>query len=252
MRTLSSAKNPLLKDVRKAVARGSLTESGLCVAEGWHLLDEAVRSRMRIGEVLVAEAARSAAESRGLDCTFLPDALFREVMSTEMSQGVISLVQPPHWEFQQLLGPAPALVMILDAIQDPGNAGTILRAAEAFGCTGVCFAKGSVNPYNPKALRASAGSVFRVPLVTGYTPGEILAELGAITIYAATAGADRMVQDVPLGEPCAIVLGNEGSGVGPEFRAAATPVSIPTRSVESLNVAMAASILVYEARRQRT
>ncbi len=99
----------------------------------------------------------------------LPDALFQTISGTETAQGVMSLVEPPVWSLEQLFDGArgPALVLILDGLQDPGNAGAILRAAEAFGATGAIFLKGTVSPYNPKTLRASAGSLFRVPFLHG-------------------------------------------------------------------------------------
>src|SRR5712692_4882648 len=161
-------KNPLLKQVRRAVARGSLAEGGYAVAEGFHLLEEALASDCEIGAVIVSESVKSAvaAHVRGLKRTrvvAVRDAVFAELATTEASQGVIALVRPPSWTLDQLMR-GRSLVVVLDGVQDPGNAGAILRAAEAFGATGAAFLKGSVNPYNPKSLRASAGSVFRLPV----------------------------------------------------------------------------------------
>src|SRR5438552_3042570 len=160
MPTLTSPRNPLLKEVRKAVARGTTTDDGFCVAESFHLLEEALRSDCEISGVFAAESVRSAVEShvRGLkkiQVTVLPDDLFRGISATETSQGVIALVRPPHWTVEQLFR-GQSLAVILDGVQDPGNAGAILRSAEAFGATGVAFLKGTVSPYNPKCLRASA------------------------------------------------------------------------------------------------
>ena len=158
-------------------------------------------------------------------------------------------MQPPSWRFPELLK-NPALVVVLDSIQDPGNAGAILRAAEAFGATGAVFLKGSVNPYNPKALRASAGSVFRLPLVAGVTHEELF-ELASMPLFAATPRAATVLADADLAQPCALVIGSEGRGVSPALAAKATGVRIPTEHVESLNASVAAGILMYEARRQR-
>jgi TrmH family RNA methyltransferase len=135
------------------------------------------------------------------------------------------------------------LVAVLDGIQDPGNAGAILRTAEAFGATGAVFLKGTVSPSNPKCLRASAGSAFRLPIVTEIPDG--------LALFAADPRANGSVADVPLTSPCAIIIGGEGSGVRPELAARSTGVKIPTVGVESLNAAVAAGILFYEARRQR-
>src|SRR5271168_1429495 len=179
MPTLLSARNTLLKDVRKAIARGTLTEDGLAVAESFHLLEEALRSDCEIPAVFAAESVRAAVEShvRGLKKTrihVLPDDIFRGLSATEASQGVMALVRPPQWSVDQLFR-GHSLTVVLDGLQDPGNAGAILRAAEAFGATGVAFLKGTVSPYNPKCLRASAGSAFRVPLVPAMDPHLVLA-----------------------------------------------------------------------------
>ncbi len=100
----------------------------------------------------------------------LPDALLQSISGTETSQGVMALVKPPEWKLEQLFRGRP-LVVVLDGLQDPGNAGAIVRAAEAFGATGALFLKGAASPYNPKTLRASAGSLFRVPFLAGVDAG---------------------------------------------------------------------------------
>src|ERR1700736_2988772 len=181
MHTLTSARNPVLKEVRKAVLRGTLTETGLCVAESFHLLEEALRSDCEIDSVFATDSVRSAVEShvRGLKhirVMVLSEDLFQSISATEHSQGVIALVRPPQWNLDQLFR-GHALVMALDRVQDPGNAGAIVRAAEAFGATGVAFLKGSVDPFNPKTIRASAGSVFRIPLASSLDGRLLLAGL---------------------------------------------------------------------------
>jgi TrmH family RNA methyltransferase len=245
--TITSAANPLVKDVRRAIARGGLTHDGLCIAETFHLLEEALRSRRDVPVVLASEsAAKQLGRLRVPKLLVLPDALFNSISATESAQGVIALVRPPEWTLDDVFT-TPALVVVLDALQDPGNAGTIVRTAEAFGATGAIFLKGSVSPHNPKTLRASAGSLFRLPYVSATT----LARPG-VQLYAAVANAPRTLHDVDLAAPCALIVGNEAHGVSPELRAAATEISIPTTGVESLNAAVAAAVLLYEARRQRT
>jgi TrmH family RNA methyltransferase len=265
--TITSAANPLLKDVRRAMARGSLTEQGWCVAETFHLLEEALQSDCEVKVVLAAESVRGAVESRvgrraGVKVVVVPDAVMHKISATETSQGVVTLVRPPEWTFDQLLR-GRALVVALDGMQDPGNAGAIMRAAEAFGSSGVIFLKGSVSPYNPKTLRASAGSLFRVPFIHGMDAAAMLAafeQSGSrqekTRLYAAVPArqgkAARAPAEVDFTASCALIIGNEARGVGPELRAAAAAISIPTAGVESLNAAMAAGILLYEARRQRS
>ena len=260
--TITSAANPLLQDVRRAIARGGLTARGWCVAETFHLLEEALGSECEVKVVLAAGSVRSAAEAlvghrAGVKFVVVPDALMQKVSATETSQGVVTLVRPPEWTIGQLLV-GRALVVALDAIQDPGNAGAILRAAEAFGATGAIFLKGSVSTYNPKTLRASAGSLFRVPFLHGLDTAAVLASLqqNHLCLYAAVPAregkAARLPAEADFTASCALIIGNEARGVCPVLRAAALDVSIPTAGVESLNAAVAAGILLYEARRQRT
>jgi len=259
--TITSAANPLVKDVRRAIGRGGLTEAGLCVAETFHLLEEALRSDCEVKTVLVAESVRSAAEMHvrrlpGVKVAVLPDGLFGSISGTETSQGVMALVNPPSWKLEQLFRGSP-LVVVLDGLQDPGNAGTIARAAEAFGASGLMFLKGSVSPYNPKTLRASAGSLFRVPFLHGVDPDLARAALAQnkVELFAGVpANSKKPVRPltfVDLTGRCGLIIGNEAHGVSSLLRAAALDVSIPTVGVESLNAAVAAGILLYEARRQR-
>ena len=260
--TIGSAANPLLKDVRRAIAHAGLTSQGWCVAETPHLLEEALRSRCQVKQALAAESARDRLPRlAGSKLAILPDELLQRVSGTEASQGVIALVEPPEWKLPELFQ-APALVVVLDGLQDPGNAGAIVRAAEAFGATGAIFLKGTASPFNPKTLRASAGSLFRVPFVYGMEPTTARAALeqNRVTLYAAVPSRPGVpvnaVADADLTAPCAFVVGNEGRGVSGQWsgvaRSVCVPVSIPTMAVESLNAAMAAGILLYEARRQRS
>ncbi len=258
---IASAANPLLKDVRRAIVRGGLTAEGYCVSETFHLLEEALRSDCEVKAVLAAEGVRSAVEAHirrlaGIRVAVLPDEIFQRLSGTEASQGVIALVKPPVWSLEQLFRGRP-LVVVLDGLQDPGNAGSIVRAAEAFGATGVLFLKGTASPHNPKTLRASAGSLFRVPYLAGVdaTLARAAFRQNRAELYAGvSAGAEppaRSIADVDLGGRCGLIVGNEARGVSRELRAAAQDISIPTVGVESLNAAMAAAILLYEARRQR-
>ncbi len=242
--TLLSDKNPLIKEIRKAAP---LTSDGFALAEGPHLLEEALRSEADIGPIIATVSATLPRSAKRV--VRVADATFASLATTDSPQGILSLVRPRSWTFEQLLH-GRALVVILDGIQDPGNAGAILRASEAFGATGVVFLKGCVNPHNPKCMRASAGSIFRIPYVAGLAPEELL-EVCRLPIHAADAKAVTVLSDARLAKPCAIIIGSEGKGVSPDLAARATGLRIPTVKVESLNAAVAAGILLYEARRQR-
>ena len=253
---VTSLRNPLVKDIRRAVAAGGLTPDGFCVADGLHLIDEAVRSNCEVKAIVLAESVRSVLDRRferiGTQQIRVPDDLFAEISSTETPQGVLALVRPPVWELGHVFRAKP-FVLVLDGVQEPGNAGAIVRTAEAFGVTGLLFLKGTVSPHNPKALRASAGSLFRVPVVAGVEEELAIAAISQrkMELFAAMPGAEATLLDADLCRPCAFVIGSEGRGVGMRMQSAAISLRIPTVKVESLNAAVAASILVYEAWRQR-
>src|SRR5580700_1931714 len=231
---ISSAVNPLLKDVRRAIGRGGLTQEGYLVAETFHLLEEALRSDCVVKVVLCSESVQSAVESHvkrltGLRVAVVADQLFPYISGTEASQGVIALVKPPIWNLPQLFR-GRSLVVVLDGLQDPGNAGTIARAAEAFGATGIMFLKGTVSPFNPKALRAAAGSLFRVPFAYGLDSPLARAALqqNKLDIFAGVPASSRSptkpLGDVDFSRRCAIVVGNEARGVSAELRSTAIDI----------------------------
>ncbi|HYM11994.1 MAG TPA: RNA methyltransferase [Bryobacterales bacterium] len=260
--TISSAANPLVKSVRRAIARGSLTEDGLCVAETFHLLEEALRSECAVKVVLAARSVQSAVEAHvrrlaGIRMAVLSDALFQTISGTESTQGVITLIAPPSWTLEQLFR-GRALTIVLDGVQDPGNAGAIVRAAEAFGATGVLFLKGAASPFNPKALRASAGSLFRVPFVHSVDAelAQAAFHQNKLDVYAAVpftaANHVKSLVDVDFTRKSAVIIGSEGRGVSQTLHADAFSLAIPTVGVESLNAAVAAAVILYEARRQRS
>jgi len=243
--------------------KGTLTEEGDCVVESFHLLTEALRSRVRITAILAVENLRPALDYQlqgkpDLRVALLPERVFESVSGTHTSQGVIVLVTPRKWRIEQLFTERAlterTLVLVLDGVQDPGNAGTMVRAAEAFGASGVLFVKGSASPFHPKTLRAAAGSLFRVPYVASVEPAIARAALEQNRLQVYAAFPDAEAQPVGAADfriPCAFVIGNEGGGVGPEFRSASVAVTIPTKHVESLNASIAGAILLYEAYRQR-
>ncbi len=232
------AHHPLIKSVRKAVQRGGRTADGLAVAEGPHLLREAMQSGAQIQAVISVEPL-------DMPHHIVDSATMASLSSVESTRGVIALVDIPESPLDRMLAGNP-LIVLLDGIQDPGNAGTILRSAEAFGATGVVFLKGSVNPCNPKVLRASAGSIFRIPFATMDWH-----KFENLTVYAAMPTGGIAPHHAELNKPCAFVAGNEGSGVSSAILQTARSITIPTERVESLNAALATSILLYEAHRQR-
>lgn len=254
---ISSAANPLVKQIRRALTRGGLTEQGLMVAESVHLLREAFQSKLEIPTVLVAASVSSDIRPflnklQSAKTAIVEDALFEKIVSTKSSQGVVTLVRPPLWSEDELFCGRP-LVIIFDGVQDPGNAGTITRSVEAFGGTGIVFMTGAVNPFNSKLLRASAGSIFRVPFVYGIDRSslQVMLEGRELQMLASDPRAKTQIADYDLSQPTALLIGSEGRGVSSELKSRASGVRILTTGVESLNVATAASILLHEAARAR-
>ena len=265
LRIVQSKQNPRLKQLKRALAKPLRdAETGgrlLAGIEGPNLLEEALRAGSRIECVFVAEGSERLLDGLGLptevDTLVVPASLLDAALVTETPQAVAALVEAPDWTWAHVLNPkrkSGALIVVLAALQDPGNLGTILRSAEAFGADGVISLPGTVSAWNPKAVRASAGSVFRLPVVVA-NEDECFLHLreAGVTVWTTTVHAAEPADLVNLAGPVALVIGNEGSGVPPELAARADgAVTIPCPGpTESLNAAVAASVLLYEAARQR-
>ena len=265
LRIVQSKQNARLKQLRKALANPSReSRSGaphLAGIEGPNLLEEALRAGLAVDCVFVAQGAERLLDSFALppqaEIVLLPSELLDSALTTESPQPIAALVEPPEWTWDNLLGGlqnSTPLVLVLAGIQDPGNLGTILRSAEAFGAAGILTLPGTVSAWNPKAVRASAGSVFRLPVLAASAINAIarLREAG-LRIFATTVGAAEPADLIDLTAPVAILIGNEGNGVPRPISAMADgAITIPCPGpVESLNAAIAASILLYEASRQR-
>jgi TrmH family RNA methyltransferase len=261
IRIVQSKQNIRLKELRRALAHPGTLASGLAGIEGPNLLEEARRAGLRVACVFVAQGAEHLLEELALppqtDVLLVPRELLDSALSTEAPQPVAALVEPPNWNWAGIF-PSPAkaapLVLVLAGLQDPGNLGTILRSAEAFGATGVLSLPGTVSAWNPKAVRASAGSVFRLPLLS-VNVADCFAHLrnANIKIWTTAVNGAQPANQIDLASPVALLIGNEGNGVPAALAAQADEaVTIPCPGpVESLNAAAAASILLYEASRQR-
>jgi len=272
LRPITSAQNALVKELRQAFSQGQAI-NGLCAVEGIRLIEEAIRSRLKIQTLFIRESAKPKAQrvldqlSKHADALLLPDRVFDNAVLTEHPQGLAALVQVSEYSLQSLFAGQSTLLVVAAAIQDPGNFGTLVRSAEAFGASGVIGIAGTVNHWNPKTVRASAGSVFRLPVLKTSAP-ELLAELRSRQIRAlalvaphndGNSGDGRSrrsplrLRDADLASPCALFIGNEGAGIPRELFAQMDQfVAIPQARVESLNAGVAASIALYEAQSQRS
>ena len=261
MRRVEGRHNALLKELRKAFAKGELTSSGECAVEGFRIVEEAVRSGLRLRAVFFSESATPRAGKllpqigSHVETLLLPDKLFASAVPSQSPQGVAALAQVREYTVEDILeNSSNGILAVVAGVQDPGNLGTILRSAEAFGAKAVLLGEGTVSLYNSKVVRASAGSTFRVPAASV----EIAALMGRLRERGVRTIGASSHKGIPLPEAdltgaVAIFVGNEGAGIHKRLLGEMDElVTIPhSPRVESLNAGVAASIVFYEAARQR-
>ncbi|HZR28786.1 MAG TPA: RNA methyltransferase [Terriglobales bacterium] len=257
--SVTSRQNPLIKQLRRAFSHGEATSNGHVAVEGVHLIEEAIRSGLRLHAIFFSESAGQRAErllpqvGKNVETLLLPDQVFASAVATEHPQGVAALVVPKKFELKEVAAPGGLLIVAM-GIQDPGNLGTLLRSAEAFGASGLILTEGTVSAFNSKVIRASAGSLFRLPCVSA-SFAEALPVLrgNAIRIVATSSHKGTPLPQTDLKGGVALLIGNEGAGVPKEALAQADErIVIPhSANVESLNAGVAAAIILYEAARQR-
>lgn len=255
---ISSRTNPRVKQLRAALAGNSRLAAGLIGIEGPNLVAEALRSGIALHTVFAAEGTAPPANlPPNCELIYLTRETFASASATEAPQGLAALLEPP----QHVMPDSPTpLLLIAGGLQDPGNLGTMIRSAEAFAADAILITPGTVSPWNPKTLRASAGSMFRIPVLQVTHLQLIALKSRGIRMLAAVTGdsAPHYSGSVPITQldltaPSAFLIGNEGAGLSADLVALAqTRITIPTPGpVESLNAAVAASLLLYEAARQR-
>ena len=260
LRRVSSRQNTRVKELRRLFHEARPNEKGEVAIESVHLVEEAIRSGLRLETVFFSESARERTHklipqlSSHAELLLLPDEVFASAVPSETPQGVASLVRLKSFELENAFSPQPAMVIVSVGLQDPGNLGTIARSAEAFGATGILLGEGSVSQWNWKALRASAGSMFRLPAVK-VELATALSDLKkrGVRVLATSSHKGTLISQAGLSRPLALLVGNEGSGLPKDVMVQADEViAIPqSPRVESLNAGIAASIILYEAARQR-
>ena|SRR6202158_1748926 len=261
LRPVAGRHNPRLKELRLAFRRAELTDQGECAIEGVKLLEEALRSGLHLGSVFFSESARPLVEkllpqiNARTETLVLPNALFNSIVPSDAPQGVAALLKLRAFSSVHLLDRASAGPLVVAAgLQDPGNLGTILRSAEAFGAAGIFLTEGTVSPYNSKVLRGSAGSIFRLPFLQ-ISSAELVPLLRAhgVRLLATSSHQGTPLPQISWTLPLAIFIGNEGAGLSRELtRQMDETLAIPQAApVESLNAGVAASIVLYEAARSQ-
>jgi len=256
---ISSARNPVVQRFRDA-AVGKV--EGVVLAEGVRLVGEVLAAGCEIVEAAVSPRltddslrSRLEAATHGVyDCS---DSVLGRLSQLETPQGVAVLVKKPEWSDEDLLrGDLAPLVVVVAGARDPGNLGSVVRTAEAAGASGLLTMRGGADPFRDKAVRGSMGSVFRLPIRHGSDETEVLefTRRHRLRVVVADGGGDVSHTQVDLRKPMALIVGAEAAGVPAALlRMAEARVRIPLRGpVESLNVAVAAGVLLFEAQRQRS
>lgn len=261
---ITSTRNPLVKRLRALHHRKNRDLSGRFLVEGIRTVETALRAGAPVEEIVyvpnLLEGARgehlfALARARGIPLTTVSERVLDAIADTKTPSGVVAVARIERPDFRHLVDSAPTLV-VADRIQDPGNLGTIIRIADAAGIAGVLVTPGSVDPYNPKTVRASAGSLFHLPVVDLGEEEEVealaLLQRRGVKVLVADARGERVYTEVDYSPPVALVLGNEASGVSEVWRAhSLLTLRIPIfGKAESLNVASAAAILLYELARK--
>ena len=262
IRQIGSPTNSLLKVYRRALAKGTTREGWLAV-EGPFLVEEALGAApaVQTHSVLIAESGwakfarlmeRLPAEAEAVQ---VPDRLFEQVAQTQNPQGIAGFVELPPYNLDAILEGQNLLLLVACGVQDPGNLGTLMRSAAAFGASALFTLHETVSPFNPKVVRSSAGAIFRLPVLAGLAADELLNRLRAaqVRIIAADRHSPSPLYQADLRGSLAILVGREASGLPSEIvREASLLSSIPIRpGMDSVNVATAGSVFLYEAARQR-
>jgi RNA methyltransferase, TrmH family len=265
VRELTSSSNALLKVFRRALADG-VTREGWVAVEGPRSVEEGLKacgrgSSVAIHSVLVSRSGAERFKStlaqlpREVEIAQVADRLFQNAAQTQTPQGIAALVELPQPDLQSILACRNSLLLVACGLQDPGNLGAIMRSAEAFGAMALITLHATVSPFNPKTMRSCAGSVFRLPVLTGQDPAALFERLRAagVTIVATDRHSSSELAQADLRGSLALLVGNEASGLAAEIAAQATlRLSIPIRpGTDSVNVAAAAAIFLYEVARQR-
>ena len=260
LRRVQSRQNARVKELRRAFSEAAANAQGEVAIEGMHLVEEAIRAGLRLGTVFFSESARERIHklmpqlSLHTETLLLSDEIFASAVPSDTPQGVAALVKVKPFKLDEAFLPAPALVIISAGLQDPGNLGTIARSADAFGATGMLLGERTVSPWNWKAVRASAGSLFRVPSLKVELASALQdAKTRGLRILATSSHKGTPIAQADLRAPVALIVGNEGAGLAKDILAHADEVIVIPQSarVESLNAGIAASIILYEAVRQR-
>lgn len=257
----SNSNNKIKQLVNWQKKRKQRDADGVFLVEGLRMFVEAPETQVQavyVSESFYAKQNQKLnLEKWGRKLEIVSDSVFAHISDTKTPQGVLVVLEQREYDLGEIINPLGKIpfLMVLDNLQDPGNLGTILRAGEAAGVTGVIMSKDTVDVYNPKVIRSTMGSIYRMPFVYVEDLSSVVKALGehGISTYAAHLKGQRSYEEEDYRKGCAFLIGNEGNGLSDEVaEAAEIYVKIPMcGEVESLNAAVASSVLMFEAARQR-
>ncbi|MEK4565854.1 RNA methyltransferase [Alkalihalobacillus sp. FSL R5-0424] len=250
MKQIDSSKNEQIKQWKKLHKKRGREKANQFLIEGFHLVEESLRAGIEMVAVLVTNEEVIPTSWNVDDRTIIltNDSVLKELSETDSPQGIIAVCTIP---VQQELSAEPGRYLLIDRVQDPGNIGTLIRTADAVGVDGVIVEKGSVDLYNSKVLRSSQGSIFHIPVIKGELADWIDAfKQTGVPVFGTSLQDASVYTEVQPTESFALILGNEGEGVQPDLlNKTDQNLYIPIHGkAESLNVAIAAGILLYHLR----
>jgi len=257
---ITSTANPLLKSIRGLRRRAAREKSGLFLIEGSKLIAEAMRLRVTVKEIVVSQTFLQSGLGAAHDADIkalavVDDREFAELSTMDTPEGIIAVAEMPHSRSERVFAGESPLVVIADAIQDPGNLGTIMRTALAASVSGMIFARGTVDPFNPKVVRAASGALFSLPFIQDMPVADAITVCRAngLKVVVADSAGGEPFWSTDLSGPTALLFGNEGQGVDASVLAFADArVTIPmSAGCESLNVSVSAGIIMFGAVQQR-
>ena len=258
---IQSSQNSTIKEIKSLQLRKNRDSKGVYFIEGVRFISEAISSGEDIEKIIISEKLEGSNQDliqqildRNISCSMVPDKLFAELSDTKTPQGILSVIKKKDYNYNDIVGRG-SFIVLLENLQDPGNAGTIIRTADAANASAVILSKGCVDVYSPKVLRSTMGSVFHIPIIEGIDINEAITDLKSskYKIVVSHLKGTNNYFDENLKQRCAIIIGNEANGVSEETAALADSlVKIPMPGMaESLNASVAASIMIYEMVRQR-
>lgn len=263
MITITSSSNPTIKEIKSLHRKRDRWSKKLFIIEGIKMVEECILNNYPLNKLVYSEQLFNISGGKELfneirtfnNIINVPDKLYNDISNVETPQGILAVVpfiDNPISDIEQKNKP---FILVLDRVQDPGNMGTIIRTSDAFGIDGIIVTEGCVDVYNPKVVRATMGSILRVPIYYSSSAVDIIKEFKAngVNICSTSLDGDKFIQAVDFTKPSIMIIGNESKGVSSSLQLLSDElIKIPmVGGAESLNAAVASSVIMYEALRQR-